>query len=716
MDHIATTLLAVLVAASGGPAPDEAGYRTVITPQRSRSNDFDVDRSVHVITADDLAEGQPLDGPGAVDGLPGVHTQRSNRGAGSPLLRGLVGPQNLLLVDGLRFNASTFRTGPNQYAALVDPLALSGIEVLLGPGSVLYGFDAVGGTIHYMTVEAPAEAGGFGRARLGFDSADLGSEVSVLGGGRYGPVAGWAGGGLRVRRLLRTGGGEVVPHSDLVQGDWRLKVRAGLGAGWSLTAAYLGMNLPAAERIDGVGVGDVRAYRNHDDFAYVSLDLDGGADLLRGARVAVSYHRVDEQVRRSICLVDRTGGVLDRQACLERADWNVTQRRVYEDETHVVGLLGTVEVHPIPDRLRLTGGLEGRVELVESARRDATAGTDWELVPRARGNFSDGSLYGGLDLFAFAEGRPYVAEGIVDVAANVGGRVSLVGAFAPDVPGVGDASYQHVGGAVTAGLRAILAQRVNLYANYAQGFRAPNLQETTVLGDTGDFFETPNPDLRPERSDTVELGLKLHAPLLRLRGAWFHTELSDMIVRADATWEGQRQVAGRLVKRRVNARRGLYDGAEISLELGPLAGLTAFGDFAWIKGSVIGGGRLRPARRVPPMRGTGGLRWAGSAGAGVHVYASLYVRWAADQARLSGDDQQDLRICADPTREGHTLGDRCPGTPGWWTLNLRGGVRPVEGLRVDLALLNALDASYRHHGSGYDEPGVHGLLSVRYDL
>jgi len=49
-------------------------------------------------------------------------------------------------------------------------------------------------------------------------------------------------------------------------------------------------------------------------------------------------------------------------------------------------------------------------------------------------------------------------------------------------------------------------------------------------------------------------------------------------------------------------------------------------------------------------------------------------------------------------------------------LNLRAGVTPLKGLRVDVGLLNILDTNYRIHGSGYDGPGINGKISVRYDF
>ena len=85
----------------------------------------------------------------------GVMAQQTTVGQGSPLLRGLTGYQTLIQVDWVRLNNSTFRSGPNQYAATLAPETLARAEVLLGSSSTLYGSGAMGGVISMFTKEVP---------------------------------------------------------------------------------------------------------------------------------------------------------------------------------------------------------------------------------------------------------------------------------------------------------------------------------------------------------------------------------------------------------------------------------------------------------------------------------------------------------------------------------------------------------------------------------
>jgi outer membrane receptor protein involved in Fe transport len=149
----------------------------------------------------------------ALAGEPGVLVQQSTYGQVSPFLRGLTGYQVLNLIDGIRFNNSTFRSGPNQYLAFVEPSQARRVEALLGPTGVQYGSDSLGGTINVITAQPGFSSGD----RRWLTHADLfagsaSADLSATGGGRF-SVAGekvfWLiGASGRKHNDLRAGGGD----------------------------------------------------------------------------------------------------------------------------------------------------------------------------------------------------------------------------------------------------------------------------------------------------------------------------------------------------------------------------------------------------------------------------------------------------------------------------------------------------------------------------
>lgn len=78
--------------------------------------------------------------------------QKSQMGGGSPIIRGFEANKILLVVDGIRMNNAIYRGGHLQNIITVDPNSLQRVEILEGPGSLLYGSDALGGTIYMETI------------------------------------------------------------------------------------------------------------------------------------------------------------------------------------------------------------------------------------------------------------------------------------------------------------------------------------------------------------------------------------------------------------------------------------------------------------------------------------------------------------------------------------------------------------------------------------
>ncbi|HEV8383432.1 MAG TPA: TonB-dependent receptor, partial [Candidatus Acidoferrales bacterium] len=130
---------------------------------------------------------------------PGVHVQQTSAHQGAVLIRGLTGQQVLHLIDGVRFNNSTFRPGPNQYLATVDPGFAERMEVSRGPNAMQYGSDSLGGTLNLLPPRPLAmatRAQFHGEVSPFFRSTDLAGGTSLrlsygtdkwhlLGGGAY---------------------------------------------------------------------------------------------------------------------------------------------------------------------------------------------------------------------------------------------------------------------------------------------------------------------------------------------------------------------------------------------------------------------------------------------------------------------------------------------------------------------------------------------------
>ncbi len=718
----------VLTGSVRAEADSEQVEEFVITAKREQEHTFEVDRSLHLVSSENLIESQGQSLPESLQESCGVFVQQTNRGGGAPILRGMIGPQNLILIDGIRFNNSSFRTGPNQYLALIDPSSVDRVEILLGPGSVMYGSDALGGVVQVFPVAWPEKMGAGLRGGSRFASPDLSTRVWADGYWQNQDAQLMVGGAFGNFESLRAGQGREQAISDYQNGAWRARARYFLSEHSQLGLTYLGARVRHAGRADRLYEGRYRFYDNDDDFAYLDWNSQFEGHL-RQVRMAVSFHRSHERVDGYRCLMDQDPSAIDAVACLAAGDLGkeqmplapLHQQQITADTVLSPGALAMVKFGFLDQRLRLTTGVEAYYDQVESDKQQRSGDGElaWQWQDSDRGNFSDGSSYRSLGWYALLDA--VIAAGKTQVLILGGGaRLSNFAAAADDVPGIGEVSYAHSGIVTMAGIRYLYQDQAMAYANFSQGFRAPNLQETTVLGDTGSKFEVPNADLSPEQSNTLEIGARLNLQSIQAFLSAHVSFLKDVIderILTENEWRAMGLdlvgIGDKPVVQRVNNLSGLYWGMEASLSAGPWANLRPWLRVAWIRGEIDSAdGLTYPARRIPPWMGTLGLRYQNPT---EEFYVELFSRFAGPQEKLHPADEQDLRICEDPANRGDSYADsgqRCPGTPGWITLNLRGGVRCGKALRLEISATNLTDKLYRMHGSGVEAPGIGVSLSL----
>ncbi len=177
------------------PTTDEAGNDIVVTGSRSGDSVEvkNLPASVTLITADDLNERQTRIVSDVLRDIPGLAVSRAGNigGMTQVRIRGSESNHVLVLIDGIK--ASDPYQGEYDFGTLIADEAAK-IEVLRGQQSSLYGSDAIGGVIQYITLtgrEAPgfsarAEGGSFGTFSGGARAAGYSDTVDyALSGSIY---------------------------------------------------------------------------------------------------------------------------------------------------------------------------------------------------------------------------------------------------------------------------------------------------------------------------------------------------------------------------------------------------------------------------------------------------------------------------------------------------------------------------------------------------
>jgi hemoglobin/transferrin/lactoferrin receptor protein len=686
-------LLACLLAVSAAYGVETRGETVtlpdvVVTPMRASTEAASVPASAYVVSSDDLSEAAPRTTPEALAGIPSVMVQKTSYGQGSPFLRGFTGFRTLMLVDGVRLNNSVFRDGPNQYWNTIDPFSVDRYEVVLGPASVLYGSDAIGGAVNALSPDVPAWTGApvWQRAlKYRGATADQSHQARLETAARLTESF-----GLRAGYTWKTfddvkGGKDVgtQPFTGYDETAWDAGAEYVWRSGATLKLGHQQVNQDDAWRTHrtiygiewkGLTKGDDLVHRFDQDRTLTWLRL---AHADRGGAVdayalTLSRHKQGEDLDRV-----RANGRQDLQG-FDVETWGAAL--TLESDSRVGRwVYGADYFHDIVDSY--------------STRIDSGAAPKRAV----QGPVADDATYDLLGVFVqntFEAGALEVTPGVRYTYAEL--DADLVEGRPDGISGNWDA--------VVSSLRALLPlaadRRQAVYAGGSQGFRAPNLSDLTRL----DFarsneIETPVDDLDPEKFTTAEIGWRRAADDWSAGIAYYHTWIDDLIVRAPTgeTVDDQMEVTKR------NAGAGHVQGVEVTARVNLTADWQVRAMGTWMEGKVEAYPTSERVRvkddisRVMPLTGRLALRWQPEG----KTYWVEGVVDAADKAdRLSADDARDTQ--------------RIPhgGTPGYLVVTLRGGVRAGDALAFTLALENLTDEDYRIHGSGVNEPGRQLVVSA----
>ncbi len=647
----------------------------IVTAIGSEAAQFKVPYATGLVTREQMDERQYRTVPQALRDEPGVMVQETSVGQGSPYIRGFTGFRNLFLVDGVRLNNSVFRDGPNQYWNTLDGQIVDRLEVVKGPSSVLYGSDAIGGTVNAITRNPYAYGEGAnvgGRGYYRFASAEeshaVRGEVSVGVDDELGFVGG---GTYRNFGNLHTGGGTqgntgyAEWHADF-KAEFFLEEDVRLVVANQMTRQN---NVPRTHKtvfalpFEGTTIGtDLKRDLDQErHLVYVQLHAEQMEGAVREVHASISWQRQSE-------VQDRIKGSGSRE--LQGLEVNTLGLFVTAVSETAIG--------------ELTYGLDYYRDWVNSFSSDNPI----------QGPVADDASYDLLGLFV--QDRIVVSE---DFEIYVGGRFTWARAQADSVNVNGkrrslDEDWFNFSGSGRFVWFIGEEQHWNIFGGVSQGFRAPNLSDLTRDADFGGGVEKPAPDLDPETFVMFELGTKAEYDDFEMQAAVFYYLIQDQILRVPSGVGG--------VFNKINSDDGYLFGVELGAAWQFAPAFTLFGNIAWLEGkedSVLPSGQRFDdyISRLMPLMGQVGVRYDWQEHP---VWVELVMHWALEADRLSLRDQSDT--------------ERIPpgGTPGYVVGTIRGGWRFHENASLVVAIENFTDENYRVHGSGQNMPGLNVVASV----
>ena len=472
----------------------------------------------------------------AVAKLPGVSQVSTGSGISKPVIRGLGYNRVVVVADGVRQEGQQWG---DEHGVEIDGNAVSSVEVLKGPASLLYGSDALAGVLKLNTDPVVP----LGKMRLNVNSeyhtnSGLVNYSFNYGGNKQG--LSWnIRYGDKFAHAYKTPGDGYVPNSQFR--ERALSGMLGINKAWGhtrLIGSYFHLTPSIAE-----GERDPLTGKLEQPYAD-----------------AKTYHHglPYQQVYHYKAVLDNAFYLGDgRLNAVVAYQQNRRQEFEFPDEYGLYLKLHTVNynVHYVTRRL----------------------GEDWRITSGVSGMWQ-GSLNEGYE-FLIPNYNLFDFGVFITTTANVG-RWALNGGLRFDnrhldsrkLTEYGDVRFQAFKrnfNGFTASVGAVwhATEHLDLRANAARGFRAPNISELASNGvHEGSLrYEVGNRDLKPEFSLQFDLGAELTTSWLDAQLALFSNRIDNYIFihRTDAViYDG-------LMTYRYDSGDAQLLGGEVALDIHP---------------------------------------------------------------------------------------------------------------------------------------------------
>lgn len=701
--------------------------------------------AMDVLSARDLQDRQLLDIRDVAKDLPNVSVKHAparfritgpgnitgRDGNAGFTIRGLGGNRVLMLVDGVRLPRS-YINGNNAFGR--DTLSLDllkRIELVRGPSSVLYGSDGLAGLVNYITHE-PA------------DFLNPTGQAQKTWGGRV--AAGWSSEdqGLSLSTTLAHRASDAV--------DWMLTGTVRRDEGQD----NMGRNNAANEDRT---TPNPQTHRSGSLLGKLVIRPTGGQKhvlTLEHAQKASDYELLSSRSKPPLVAASVAGETSEQTLKRDRLTWSgrYTLGAAWADQLQTV--LSWQNTRAQDDgrtvrqdnkvRIRDTSYAEQAWQAGVQASKTLPLSAQWVQKITYGVDYTRTDVTSWFDGFDPAPLAPYVPKRYFPNTRETSTAAYAQSEFGSDrwliTPGVRLEQFdlkvltqdgyappsptlgKSLSGSNVSPKLGILYRATpqwSVFGNYASGFRAPNA--TQVNG----FSENPtptsfvqvlsNPELKPETSQNLELGLRGSVQNLSLEVVAFTGKFNQLIV--DKKPLGGSGVSGDpLIFQSVNVDNATIQGFEVkgSVDWGMLAGgrLTTPFSYGQTRGTDDATGL--PLNAVDPSKLVLGLR-----------YQTGQWDWRLDAMHNSAKRADDLdspylpKPVAPPRKFQFTV-------PASTTLDLSAQWRPRKDLRVNFAVTNLTDTKHWLWSDvqgldanakvvdAYTQPGRHIKLSVVKDF
>ncbi|HBB91063.1 MAG TPA: TonB-dependent receptor [Bacteroidales bacterium] len=697
----------------------------VVAASRWEQDKRDVPNAIAKVSAADIQLQNPQTAADLLASSGMVFMQKSQMGGGSPMIRGFATNRVLIDVDGVRMNTAIFRSGNVQNVISVDPLAVEQTEIVFGPGSVIYGSDAIGGVMGFKTLTPKLTTNGKplikGQAFTRWSSANMektGHFDLNIGLKKWGFVT-----SLSYTDyddlMMGSNGPEEYLRPEYVQFiDGKDSIVANANPRKQVSSGYTQYNLMQKIRFRPNEYWDIQYgfhYSATGDYPRYDRLIEYKSGKLRDG---VWYYGPQKWMLNSLSVVNsKTNAMYDKaritlahQAFEEsRHNRSFGKSALAHRKENVTVISANIDFDKkVGTKQELFYGVEALLNQVGSEGLDENIKTG-ESVPGST-RYPDGSTWNSFAVYATDHIR--LNE---KLTVQAGMRYSYVmlradfdTTFFPFPFTTAVMNTGALNGSMGLAYKPTSDWQFNL--NFSTGFRAPNID------DVGKVFESqpgavvvPNPDLVPEYAYNAEIGVaRIIGEYVKVDVTGYYTYLDNALVRRDFQLNGLDSIVYDGDMSRVqaiqNAAFAYVYGVQAGLDVKLPVGFGISSKFTWQQGEEeLDDGSTAPLRHAGPWFGATHLTWSRN-----RLKADLYgvYNGKITNENMAPSEQAKVFIYA-KDENGN------PWSPAWYTLNFKMMYQVTDFLTITAGLENITDQRYRPYSSGIVAAGRNVILSLR---
>lgn len=573
------------------------GVKEEVTVTASSANESTVNaiRPTEVLDAIELTERVHPSLGEVLEYQPGIAKRSFGPGTARPVIRGFDGDRVLVLTDNLPISSVGSQSG--DHGEPLDVLALERVEIVRGPGTLLYGSNAIGGVVNAIT-SAGNETAPAAREARGY--------LTGLGGSANRQRGGSAGFDLGLGRgfhLFADGGGQRTSDYETpigrIQNSAVRSYNGTAGLGYSGTRGFFRVSGTYDNRLYGVpfaglfeggeeeeedGAGATTARFNLRRGGAVGTLGEGGGDPNDVAQIALQLRRKNLRFN---------GGFRNLDSFISGVNLFVdyTDYQHQELEGAEVGTTfnnDQINYRTVFEQNR-RGRLTGRFGVSGFNRDFEALGEESLAPPTKQDNFA---------VFALEE------LNFERTVLQFGGRVET-NRYRPEQlleRQVFDRNFTGFSGSV--GVRYGLFENASLIGNFTHSYRAPALEELYNFGPhIGTLtFEIGDPNLTRERSNGADFGFRYGSRRVQLEANAFYYDFDNFVFLAPTG-----NIEDGLPEANYAQDDARFYGSEIGLNFGVIQNrLNVNSSFDFVNARIKDG---PPLPRIPPVRGRFGLEF-----------------------------------------------------------------------------------------------------------